>query len=43
MEWPPKSGRRQIFPELDRAGWFDVSHARRKILKGRAVFLAQAI
>jgi predicted NUDIX family NTP pyrophosphohydrolase len=39
MEWPPKSGRRQIFPELDRASWFHISEARRKILKGQAVFL----
>ena len=39
MEWPPKSGRRQSFPELDRAEWFQVSEARQKILKGQAVFI----
>jgi len=39
MEWPPQSGRRQEFPELDRAAWFSVGEARRKILKGQAVFL----
>jgi predicted NUDIX family NTP pyrophosphohydrolase len=39
MEWPPKSGRRQEFPELDRATWFTLGEARRKILKGQAVFL----
>ena len=39
MEWPPKSGRRQTFPELDRAGWFQISEAREKILKGQAVFI----
>ena len=39
MEWPPKSSRRQTFPELDRAGWFPMPEARRKILKGQVVFL----
>ena len=39
MEWPPKSGRRQTFAELDRASWFGVSEARQKILKGQAVFI----
>lgn len=32
MEWPPKSGRFAEFPEVDRAGWFDVETARTKIL-----------
>lgn len=35
MEWPPRSGRRAPFPEIDRAGWFDPETARRKILKGQ--------
>jgi predicted NUDIX family NTP pyrophosphohydrolase len=39
MEWPPKSGRQQEFPEVDRAAWFDVASARSKILKGQAPFL----
>jgi predicted NUDIX family NTP pyrophosphohydrolase len=39
MEWPPRSGRRQQFPELDRAQWFDLAEARVKILKGQTVFL----
>jgi predicted NUDIX family NTP pyrophosphohydrolase len=39
MEWPPKSGRTQSFPELDRAAWFDLTEARAKILKGHVVFL----
>jgi predicted NUDIX family NTP pyrophosphohydrolase len=39
LEWPPKSGRLQIVPELDRAAWFDISEARQKILKGQAVFI----
>jgi predicted NUDIX family NTP pyrophosphohydrolase len=32
MEWPPRSGRMQEFPEVDRAEWFDLDTARRKIL-----------
>lgn len=39
LEWPPRSGRQQSFPELDRAGWFAMVEARDKILKGQAVFL----
>ena len=39
MEWPPKSGKRQSFPELDRAAWFTLAAARSMILKGQAVFL----
>jgi predicted NUDIX family NTP pyrophosphohydrolase len=39
MEWPPKSGRKQPFPELDRAGWFGIAEARARILKAQAVFL----
>ena len=35
IEWPPKSGRRQSFPEVDRAEWFDVETARSKILSGQ--------
>ncbi len=41
MEWPPKSGRYQDFPEIDRAAWFNRETARRKILKGQAPFLDQ--
>lgn len=32
MEWPPRSGRVQSFPEVDRAGWFTVAQAREKLL-----------
>lgn len=39
MEWPPKSGQRQEFPEVDRAGWFPLAEAREKLLKGQAGFL----
>ena len=39
MEWPPHSGRMQSFPEVDRAEWFDLDTARRKIIPGQAPFL----
>ncbi len=39
MEWPPKSGRMQDFPEVDRAGWFGLAEARRKILAAQGAFL----
>jgi predicted NUDIX family NTP pyrophosphohydrolase len=35
MEWPPRSGRRARFPEVDRAEWFPVAEARRRILAGQ--------
>ena len=41
MEWPPGSGRQQEFPEVDRAGWFTIEGAGRKILKGQAPLLAE--
>jgi predicted NUDIX family NTP pyrophosphohydrolase len=39
MEWPPRSGRRATFPEVDRAAWFDLATARVKIHKNQFVFL----
>jgi predicted NUDIX family NTP pyrophosphohydrolase len=39
MEWPPRSGRQQVFPEIDRAAWFPLDMARLKILKGQVGFL----
>lgn len=35
MEWPPGSGRQQTFPEVDRAEWFELDEARRRILAGQ--------
>lgn len=35
LEWPPRSGRRQAFPEVDRAQWFDVPTARVKLVAGQ--------
>jgi predicted NUDIX family NTP pyrophosphohydrolase len=39
MEWPPRSGRRQEFPEVDRAEWFDPETARAKINPAQSAFL----
>lgn len=39
IEWPPKSGRLQAFPEIDRAGWFPLRQAEDKILAGQRPFL----
>jgi predicted NUDIX family NTP pyrophosphohydrolase len=39
MEWPPKSGRMQTFPEVDRALWCEIALARQKLLPGQRVFL----
>lgn len=36
LEWPPRSGRKSTFPEVDRAEWFDVASARRMILPSQA-------
>jgi predicted NUDIX family NTP pyrophosphohydrolase len=39
LEWPPRSGRQQEFPEVDRAEWFFLEEARRKIVPGQVGFL----
>ncbi|MFD4421444.1 NUDIX domain-containing protein [Agromyces sp. NPDC058484] len=40
IEWPPRSGRRQAFPELDAAGWFTLDDARDRLVKGQRPALA---
>ena len=39
VEWPPKSGRFQSFPEIDRAAWFGLAEAREKILPSQRAIL----
>jgi predicted NUDIX family NTP pyrophosphohydrolase len=39
MEWPPRSGRTQEFPEIDRAAWFDLDTARTRITKAQLPLL----
>lgn len=43
MEWPPRSGREAEFPEVDRAEWFDLAEARRKILPAQEAFLDRLV
>ncbi|HEX4217116.1 MAG TPA: NUDIX domain-containing protein [Acidimicrobiales bacterium] len=41
MEWPPRSGRRQSFPEVDRAAWFTLAVAREKLIPAQVELLAR--
>ncbi|HEX8862922.1 MAG TPA: NUDIX domain-containing protein [Actinomycetes bacterium] len=43
MEWPPRSGRRREFPEVDRAGWFDLPAAREKLLAAQTELLDRLV
>ena len=39
IEWPPKSGKKQLFPEIDRAEWFNVKKAKEKINPAQAALI----
>jgi predicted NUDIX family NTP pyrophosphohydrolase len=39
LEWPPRSGRVQVFPEVDRAGWFGLDEAREKLNPAQSALL----
>jgi predicted NUDIX family NTP pyrophosphohydrolase len=41
IEWPPRSGRMQEFPEVDRAGWFSFDAAREKLNPAQAELLVR--
>ena len=41
MEWPPRSGREQTFPEIDRAEWFGLEEARKRIVNGQLPILEE--
>lgn len=43
MEWPPKSGIVQKFPENDKAEWFTIEEAKKKIFKGQKGFLDKLV
>jgi predicted NUDIX family NTP pyrophosphohydrolase len=43
LEWPPRSGRIQEFPEIDRASWVGVDVAREKLVKGQLPFLDRLV
>ena len=41
MEWPPKSGKKKNFPEIDKAGWFDLNEAEQKIISGQSALIKE--
>jgi predicted NUDIX family NTP pyrophosphohydrolase len=41
LEWPPRSGRVQEFPEVDRAAWFGLAEARERLVKGQVPYLVR--
>jgi predicted NUDIX family NTP pyrophosphohydrolase len=41
MEWPPRSGRQQEFPEIDRGEWFTLAAAKERLIPGQRGFLAE--
>jgi len=43
IEWPPKGGKMQSFPEIDRAAWFDLPAAHVKILEGQRLLLDRLV
>jgi predicted NUDIX family NTP pyrophosphohydrolase len=43
MEWPPRSGRTQEFPEVDTAEWFSIDEARNKVNRGQLPFIDRLI
>lgn len=43
LEWPKNSGRVQEYPEVDKAGWFDIEQANEKILKGQIGFINKLV
>ena len=43
LEWPPRSGRRQQFPEVDRAAWFGLTEARAKLIAAQATLLDRLV
>jgi predicted NUDIX family NTP pyrophosphohydrolase len=43
MEWPPRSGQQQEFPEIDRAEWFDLAPAKKKIKAGQEGLIEELV
>jgi predicted NUDIX family NTP pyrophosphohydrolase len=43
MEWPPRSGRQQVFPEIDRVAWFSPDDARRKLKPTQVPFVDRLV
>ncbi|MCD6193319.1 MAG: NUDIX domain-containing protein [Candidatus Aminicenantes bacterium] len=43
IEWPPKSGKKQEFPEIDKGEWFNISDAKRKIIPSQLALIDELI
>lgn len=43
MEWPPRSGRREVFPEIDRVAWFSPAEARRRLKPTQVPFVERLL
>jgi len=43
MEWPPKSGKKQQFPEIDKGEWFSIAGAKQKINPSQAAFIDELV
>ncbi len=43
IEWPPRSGKKSTFPEIDRAGWFDIKEATVKVNQAQVGLLEQLV
>jgi predicted NUDIX family NTP pyrophosphohydrolase len=43
MEWPPRSGKKQSFPEIDRGEWFDPETAKVKIIEAQKAFISELL
>jgi predicted NUDIX family NTP pyrophosphohydrolase len=43
LEWPKNSGRLQEYPEIDKADWFEIEQAKKKILKGQVGFIERLV
>ena len=43
IEWPPKSGNKQFFPEIDRGEWFNVAAGKLKIIEAQAAFIDELV
>ena len=41
IEWPPKSGKKKAFPEIDKAAWFDMDEAKKKIIEGQVLLIKE--
>ena len=41
IEWPPRSGNMKTFPEIDKAAWFDINEANKKIIEAQSSFIRE--